>query len=61
MKNDFIKAIFNNKPQKIILVKFKNRADEIEYTRAILDDLRTDPAVEYITDGETGELLFPAV
>lgn len=29
--------------------------------RAILDDLRTDPAVEYITDGETGELLFPAV
>lgn len=45
--------------RKEIEVKFKGRTDWIVYTTDILDLLKTDPQLEYITDKETGELLFP--
>jgi predicted P-loop ATPase/GTPase len=45
--------------RKEIEVKFKGRTDWIVYTTDILELLKTDPQLEYITDKETGELLFP--
>lgn len=41
-----------------ILVKFKDRDEEIRYTMAIFKDLIWDKNVEYILDAETGEVLM---
>ena len=42
----------------LINVKFKGR-DVADFPRASFDDLKSDPAVEWITDDLTGEILFP--
>ena len=43
---------------KPILAKFTNRNDACEYTTEILDLLCTDSHIDWIIDGETGELIF---
>jgi len=43
---------------KELLAKFSGRADLIQYTAAVWDLLVTDPHIEYILDGETGEVLL---
>lgn len=43
---------------KELLAKFSGRADLIQYTAAVWDLLATDPGIEYILDGETGEVLL---
>ena len=45
--------------RKEIEVKFSGRDEWIVYTTDILDLLKTDPQLEYITDKETGELIYP--
>ena len=45
--------------RKEIEVKFKSRNDWIVYTTDILELLKTDQDLEYITDKETGELIYP--
>lgn len=42
-----------------IEVKFKGRTDWIVYPVDTMDLLLTDPQLEYITDKETGEVLYP--
>lgn len=44
----------------MLRVKFYGRNAEITYTKAIYKMLLTDPAVEYILDAETGEVLYNA-
>lgn len=46
-------------PGSLIDVKFRNHAGTDVFTRSMLEVLKTDRAVEYITDSETGEILFP--
>ena len=41
----------------LINVKFKGR-DVADFPRASLEDLKSDPGTEWITDNETGEILF---
>ena len=41
----------------LINVKFKGR-DVADFPRASFDDLKSDPAVEWITDDASGEILF---
>lgn len=43
---------------KEILAKFAGRPDLIQYTAAVWGLLATDPDIEYILDGETGEVLL---
>lgn len=38
-------------------VKFENRQPAI-YTEYIIELIKTDPACEWITDAETGELIY---
>ena len=45
--------------RKEIEVKFIDRNDWIVYTTDILELLKTDPQLEYITDKETGEVIYP--
>ena len=51
----FLRQHTDTKP---ILAKFTNRNDPCEYTTEILDLLCTDNYIEWIIDGETGELIF---
>lgn len=59
MNNFFIDTINGKTAGALIMVTFKNGA-EAGYTSDVLTLLKTDPAVKYITDAETGELLFSA-
>lgn len=45
-------------PGTLINVKFRGR-EVADFPRRAFDDLKDDPAVEWITDDETGEILFP--
>lgn len=56
--NDFIKAITEEPTAAPILVYFTGRPEPVEYTAAIMELLKSDPATETITDAETGEILF---
>ena len=56
--DDFIKALTEKPaPGDIITAYFKD-GTEGNYTKNIIDLLKTDPAVETITDATTGEILF---
>ena len=58
-KNNWLSACFGSGvPGALINVKFKGR-DVADFPRSSFDDLKVDPAVEWITDNETGEILFP--
>ena len=54
----FAMSFLRHTDAKPILAKFTNRNDTIEYTTEILDLLCTDNYIEWIIDGETGELIF---
>lgn len=58
MYNMFAAAVLNKSNFETILVKFKNRDYEAKFPAWSLDDLKTDSAVEYILDAQTGEILF---
>lgn len=58
MANEFMDAVFaETTPEKLIIVQFRNGRSDV-YTMAIFDLLCESPEVEYILDGETGEVLY---
>ena len=42
----------------IILAKFKNRPEPVRFTFGIFELVASDPLIEWIVDGETGEILL---
>lgn len=57
-KNVWLSACFGaSAGGGLINVKFKGR-DVADFPRASFDDLKSDPACEWITDDETGEILY---
>ena len=54
----FAMSFLRHTDAKPILAKFTNRNDTIEYATEILDLLCTGNYIEWIIDGETGELIF---
>lgn len=56
-RNEWINAVCGKVESQEIEVRFKN-GREVVYTMDIFDLLKTDPAVEYITSLETGEILW---
>lgn len=59
MKNDFTRAIFGKTSAKEIIAYFKN-GQNATYTMEIFNALKTDNAIEFIIDAETGEILYAA-
>ena len=58
-KNVWLSACFGSSAgASMIDVKFKYHADTDIFSRSMLQALSEDPAVEYITDADTGEILF---
>ena len=58
-KNNWLSACFGSGvPGGLINVKFRGR-EVADFPRASFDDLKVDPAVEWITDDASGEILFP--
>lgn len=58
-KNDWLAACFAaDGPRQTILVKFDGREDRVEYSAYMLDMIASEKTVEYITDSETGEILY---
>lgn len=58
-RNDWLSACFGSSAgASMIDVKFKHHADTDIFSRSMLQILSEDPAVEYITDADTGEILF---
>lgn len=55
--NDFINALFNTSEQKTVIAYFANGTSET-YTYNILGMLKTEPDIQNIVDGETGEIIF---
>ena len=57
-KNNWLSACFGSVvPGGLINVKFRGR-EVADFPRRSFDDLVTDPAVEWITDDASGEILF---
>lgn len=56
-RNEWLNAIFGEKQGKPIIVYFTD-GKKVNYTGSILSELKTDPTVQEIIDGETGELIF---
>ncbi len=56
-RNVWLGACFGASAGGLINVKFKGR-DVADFPRASLDDLKSAPACEWITDNETGEILY---
>lgn len=54
---DFIKAVCNNTNAKTITAHFTD-GTQATYTTAIFDLLKSDIAIECITDSDTGEVLY---
>ena len=54
---DFINAIYNNTNAKTITAHFTD-GTQATYTTAIIDLLKSDNAIECITDNTTGECLY---
>lgn len=50
-------ACFGASAGDLINVKFKGR-DVADFPRGSFDDLKTDPALEWITDAKSGEILY---
>ena len=57
--NDFIKAIGHQHAEKEITAHFADGSSAV-YTMAIYGLLITDKAVKYITDNDTGEVIYKA-
>ena len=58
-KSNWLSACFGSGvPGGLINVKFRGR-EVADFPRASFDDLKVDPAVEWITDDASGEILFP--
>lgn len=58
-KNNWLSACFGaSAGGGLINVKFKGR-DVADFPRGSLEELKSDPETEWITDNETGEILFP--
>lgn len=58
-RNEWLSACFGSSDSaSMIDVKFKHHADTDVFSRSMLQVLSDDPAVEYITDADTGEILF---
>ena len=55
--NDFLNALFNTSEQKTVIAYFANGQSE-SYTYNILNLLKTEPDIQNIVDGETGELIY---
>lgn len=57
---EIINAITALSDDPEILVKFKGRDYQAKFYGCMIDLLTDDPAVEWIIDAETGELLYMA-
>lgn len=57
-RNDWLSACFGPASGPMINVKFKHHSETDAFSRSMLQMLSEDPAVEYITDADTGEILF---
>lgn len=57
MINDFLKAIFDGDPHRVIRAEFDD-GKTVDYTSSIYHLLVTDKHVKHIIDAETGELLY---
>lgn len=55
--NDFIQAVTNKTTTPTITAHFTDGASAV-YTMAIIELLKTDKTVDYITDCETGEVIY---
>ena len=55
--NDFTNALFNNTTCGTVTAYFTD-GTKADYTKNILDLLKTEPDIHTITDGETGELIY---
>lgn len=53
----WLSACFGASAGSLINVKFKWR-DVADFPRGSLEDLKSDPETEWITDDDTGEILF---
>lgn len=54
---DFLKAVASKTNARMIHATFTN-GETITYTEASLNLLMTDRDIDYITDAETGEVIF---
>jgi len=57
-KNVWLSACFGSDNGANIDVKFKSHNDSDVFSKSMLSTLVTDPAVEWITDAESGEILY---
>ena len=57
LKDMFIAAITSRETTEKITACFRN-GREITFTSRMLNTLKTDPAVAYVYDTETGEIIF---
>lgn len=55
--NFFIETVFDPTPAAPITVYFKN-GQTADYTKSILNLLKTDKTIDCITDGLTGEIIY---
>ena len=55
--NDFIKAVTSKAKAHTVKAHFIDGASAV-YTMSIIELLKTDKTVDYITDGETGEVIY---
>lgn len=62
--NDFVKTwtvdIFKAETEPTIIVKFRNR-DEATFPKSSFKELMWEKDVEYILDGETGEVILDSM
>ena len=56
--NDFIKAMAQAPAADTIVVYFHGRPEPVEYTAAIMELLKSDPATAAIVDKQSGKILF---
>lgn len=59
-KETWTRDIFKAETE-IIIVKFKNRDYEAEFPKSSFKELMWDKDVEYILDGETGEVILDSM
>ena len=57
-KNDWLSACFGSNNGPTIDVKFNHHSEPDIFSKSMLSMLVTDPGVEWITDNETGEVLY---
>lgn len=58
INNMFINSIFGATSAKEIIVYFSYDPEPVVYTVDVLELLKTEPAVQTICDGETGEIIY---